>query len=57
MTREQQELRSLFRLRESKVKDVTIANNRLKSFLMLYSIELPEAISKKSIYLSKHWNG
>jgi len=51
MTREQQELRSLFRLRESKVKDVTIANNRLKSFLMLYSIELPEAISKKK-YLS-----
>jgi transposase len=51
MTREQQELRSLFRLRESKVKDVTMANNRLKSFLMFFSIELPETIGKKE-YLS-----
>ena len=51
LTREQQELRSLFRLRESKVKDVVMANNRLKSFLMFFSIELPEAISKKE-YLS-----
>jgi len=47
MTREQQELRSLFRLRESKVKDVTIVNNKLKSFLMFFSIELPDAILKK----------
>ncbi len=51
MTREQQELRSLFRLRENKVKDVTMANNRLKGFLMFYSIELPEIIGKKE-YLS-----
>jgi len=51
LTREQQELRSLFRLRESKVKDVTMANNRLKSFLMFFSIELPETIGKKE-YLS-----
>jgi transposase len=46
LTQEQQELRSLFRLRESKVIDVTRANNRLKSFLMYYSIKLPETISK-----------
>ena len=51
MTREQQELRSLFRLRESKVKDVTMANNRLKSHLMFFSIELPEDVGKKE-YLS-----
>ena len=47
LPREQQELRSLFRLRESKVKDVTRANNRLKSFMMYYGIEVPESISKK----------
>jgi len=46
LTQEQQELRSLFRLRESKVGDVTRANNRLKSFLMYYSITLPETVSK-----------
>ena len=51
LTREQQELRSLFRLRESKVKDVTIANNRLKGFLMFFSIDLPEKVSRKE-YLS-----
>jgi transposase len=51
LTREQQELRSLFRLRESKVRDVTMANNRLKSFLMFFSIELPEVINKRE-YLS-----
>ena len=51
LTQEQQELRSLFRLRECKVKDVTRANNRLKSFLMYFDIKLPEAISKKE-YLS-----
>src|ERR1700679_2870024 len=51
LTQEQQELRSLFRLREGKVKDVTRANNRLKSFLMYFDIKLPEAISKKE-YLS-----
>jgi len=51
LTREQQELRSLFRLRESNVKDVTIANNRLKSCLMYFSIELPETIGRKQ-YLS-----
>lgn len=52
LTQQQQELRSLFRFRESKVRDVTRANNRLKSFLMYYSIHLPETVSKKE-YLSQ----
>jgi transposase len=52
LTREQQELRSLFRLRESKVKDVTRANNRLKSFMLYFGIEIPESISKKE-FISK----
>lgn len=47
LSREQQELRSLFRLRESKVRDVTRANNKLKSFLVYYGIEIPESVSKK----------
>jgi transposase len=51
LTREQQELRSLFRLRECKVKDVTQANNRLKSFLLYFGIELPSNVLKKE-YLS-----
>jgi transposase len=46
LTRTQQELRSLFRLRQQKVIDVTRANNRLKSYLAYLSIELPEALSK-----------
>jgi transposase len=53
LTQEQQELRSLFRLRESKVNDVTRANNRLKSFLMYYSIRLPETVSKNEFLSSK----
>ena len=51
LSREQQELRSLFRLREGKVKDVTRANNRLKSSIMYYGIVIPESINKKD-YLS-----
>jgi transposase len=51
LTQEQQELRSLFRFRQSKVKDVTRANNRLKSFLMYFDIQIPQMISKKD-YLS-----
>ncbi len=52
LTHEQQELRSLFRLRENKIKDITRANNRLKSFMAYYGIEIPESISKKE-YISK----
>jgi transposase len=51
LTQEQQELRSLFRLREAKVKEVTRSNNRLKSFLMYFDIKMPETVSKKE-YLS-----
>jgi len=51
LTQEQQELRSLFRLREAKVKEVTRSNNRLKSFLMYFDIKIPETVSKKE-YLS-----
>jgi transposase len=50
LSRDQQELRSLFRLREAKVQDVTRANNRLKSFLMLFNINI-SSVSKKE-YLS-----
>lgn len=46
-SQEQQELRSLFRLRECRVKDTTRANNRLKSFLMYYGITIPESVSKR----------
>jgi len=53
LTQEQQELRSLFRLRESKVNDVTRVNNRLKSFLMYYSIKLPETVSKNEFLSNK----
>jgi transposase len=52
LTREQQEFRSLFRLRQQKVIDVTRANNRLKSYLMYFSIELPDKLSKTE-HLSK----
>jgi transposase len=52
LTREQQELRSLFRLRQQKVIDVTRANNRLKGYMAYLSIELPEKLSKTE-HLSK----
>lgn len=52
LSREQQELRSLFRLRESKVKDVTRANNRLKGYLLYFGIEIPKTVLKTA-YLSK----
>jgi transposase len=52
LTREQQELRSLFRLRRQKVGDVTRANNRLKGYLAYFTIEIPEELCKTE-YLSK----
>ena len=45
LSQDEQELRSLFRLRECRVKDTTRANNRLKSFLMYYSIVIPQGVS------------
>lgn len=53
LTQEQQELRSLFRLRESKVNDATRSNNRLKSFLMYYSIKVPETVCKNEFLSGK----
>lgn len=47
LSREQQELRSVFRLRTGKVKDVTRANNRLKSAMIFFGVIVPESISKK----------
>jgi transposase len=47
LRQEQQELRSLFRLRECRSKETTRANNRLKSFLMYYGIIIPESVSKR----------
>ena len=52
-SKEQQELRALFRLRESRVKDVTRSSNRLKSFLMYHGIVLPETILRKDILSKK----
>jgi transposase len=52
LTRKQQELRSLFRLRQQKVIDVTKANNRLKGYLAFMSIEVP-VMSTATEYLSK----
>jgi transposase len=55
LTREQQELRSLYRIRETRVKEVTRATNRLKGFLYHQGIEIPESlctnerISKRAI--------
>ena len=54
--REQQELRSFFRLRESAVRDAIRTNNRLKSFMLYYNIEIPKTVSATS-FLKEHWNG
>jgi len=52
-THEQQQLRSLCRLRECKVKERVRANNRLKGFLVYYGIQVPETISKKEFISQK----
>jgi transposase len=44
---EQQERRALYRLREAKVKDVTRCNNRLRSFLYYFGVEVPTRFSDK----------
>lgn len=53
LTRDQQELRGLFRLRESKVADVVRSNNKLKSLLMYHSIVVPETVSKTEFLSGK----
>jgi len=52
-THEQQQLRSLYRLRESKVKEKTRANNRLKGFLYYYGIQVPAAIFTREFISQK----
>jgi len=53
---EQQELRSLFRLRQSKVKDVTRANNKLKSYLALMGVFVPRINTNNQFtYKTIHW--
>lgn len=52
LPREQQELRSLFRLRVSKSRDLTRANNKLKSFLIYFGVELPGSWNRAA-YLSR----
>ncbi len=54
MPRDQQERRSLFRLREAKVKDVTRCSNRLRSLLCYAGVELPEAFRDKE-YMSQNF--
>ena len=51
LPREQQELRSLFRLRVSKSRDLTRAINKLKGFLIYFGLKLPEPWNHA--YLSK----
>lgn len=53
LTREQQELRGLFRLREGKVRDVTRTNNRLKGYLMYFGIQIPDIVAKNESLTKK----
>jgi transposase len=52
MTPEQQERKALFRCREASVKDTTRTVNRLRSFLYLFGIDIPERFKNKT-YISK----
>ena len=51
MSRARQELRSLFRFRQTKVRDLTRTKNRLKCFLLYFGVRLSEAFEGKE-YLS-----
>jgi len=60
LTNEQQELRSLYRLREIEVRNTTRAVNRLKGFIYFTGIKVPEEFSdqkgftiKKLLWLKK----
>lgn len=52
MPPEQQERKALFRCREATVKDVARTINRLRSFLYLFGIDIPERFKNKT-YISK----
>jgi transposase len=49
LSREQQELRSLFRLRQSKVKDVTRTTNKIKSYIQFMGIAMQKENSNNQI--------
>ena len=51
MPRDRQELRSLFRFRQAKVRDLARTTNRLKSFLLYFGVKLGDAFEGKE-YLS-----
>jgi transposase len=53
MSRDRQELRSLFRFRQSKVRDLARTTNRLKSFLIYYGIRFSEAFEGREYISSK----
>ena len=56
MPRERQELRSLFRLREAKSRDLTRTTNRIKSFLLYFGVSLKETFEGKEYLSSKVLN-
>jgi transposase len=56
LDRKRQELRSLFRFRESKVRDLTQTTNRLKGFLFYYGIKFGLAFEGKEYISSKVLN-
>jgi transposase len=53
MPRGWQELRSLFRLREAKARDLARTTNRLKSFLLYFGVSLSQAFEGKEYISSK----
>jgi transposase len=53
MPREWQELRSLFRFRQAKVRDLARTTNRLKSFLLYFGVKLSETFEGKEYISAK----
>lgn len=53
MPRDRQELRSLFRFRQAKVRDLARTTNRLKSFLLYFGIKLGDAFEGREYISSK----
>jgi transposase len=54
MPDDQQQRRALYRLQQSKVRDVTRCSNRLRSFLDFFSVELPPQFENKK-YISNRF--
>ncbi|HEY2722408.1 MAG TPA: IS110 family transposase [Chitinophagaceae bacterium] len=53
MARDWQELRSLFRFRQAKVRDLARTTNRLKSFLLYFGVKIGEAFEGREYLSSK----